>query len=76
MRAKYVLCPDVIMSKYDADRHYISACQLAALYRVSMSDCIIKDANEEILPEYASLPKLHPLFNGNYEEMRDLLGIV
>lgn len=41
MKVRYLLCPGLVTSRTDGDRHYIRAGQLAALYGVSMADCLV-----------------------------------
>lgn len=38
---KYLLCPDWVDSAVDGQRHFVSAVQLAQLYGVPPSECII-----------------------------------
>jgi len=38
---KYLLMPGAVQSKFDGQVHYIGALQLAHLYGVPMSDCIV-----------------------------------
>ena len=37
----YVLCRGYVNSAHDGDRHFISASQLARLYRVNPADCVV-----------------------------------
>ena len=47
MTRRYLLCPGLVRSSTDGDRHYISAAQLARLYGVSMDDChVLPNDNE------------------------------
>lgn len=39
-RIKYVLHPGPVWSRYDGDRHFVGAAQLAALYRVPPGECV------------------------------------
>ncbi|WP_156136055.1 hypothetical protein [Delftia sp. ZNC0008] len=41
MKARYLLCPGVVPSRTDGDRHFIGASELAALYGVRMAACLI-----------------------------------
>lgn len=40
MNARYLLCPGIVRSRTDGDRHFITARQLAFLYGVRMADCV------------------------------------
>jgi hypothetical protein len=65
---KYVLHPGWIRSVIDGQKHYISAHQLASLYRVSMAECVIFDnssSSEEVYKNYGLIP-LYPNYMGNY----------
>jgi hypothetical protein len=42
MTIKYLLQPGWVISMRDAQRHFVSARQLAWLYRVPMSECVIE----------------------------------
>lgn len=60
---RYVLHPGYIRSKHDGDRHYITAKDLARLYKVNMCDCIVYydgyiDSSTDI--------HLYPKYDGNY----------
>ena len=67
---KYVLCPGTVASQVDLDTHYISATQLAKLYGVRLTECIVRptatstDYLEWTPPEGAIL--LRPRYNGDY----------
>lgn len=65
-KIKYVLYPGVVTSKYDGQRHFISAATLMRLYRVRPEECLIYDANEP-KEKYQDLIPLSPKYNGNYE---------
>lgn len=67
---RYVLCPGYVRSKTDGQRHYISAGQLAKLYRVKWSDCMVY--SEERLVGFSReqrerLAWLYPSPDGNYK---------
>lgn len=67
---KYVLCPDFVISKTDGDRHFISARQLAELYRVPMSECVIMPDMSDPRNRHWHKPQgaieLYPQYNGDY----------
>lgn len=72
---KYLLCPGYVTSRTDGDRHYITADQLARLYRVNPSDCEVRqDAEPWESPSlaavrkqrHAGLIKLGPRYDGDY----------
>ena len=72
--ARYVLMPGYVVSKNDGDRHYVSAAQLAFLYKVDMRDCYIYNPdNYRTESEFrmaqermADLIKLAPRYDGDY----------
>lgn len=39
--ARYLLCPGLVRSRADGDRHHVGASRLAMLYRVPMADCLV-----------------------------------
>lgn len=41
MTARYLLCPGVVRSRTDGDRHHIGPAMLSELYRVPMGDCLV-----------------------------------
>lgn len=41
MTARYLLCPGLVRSRNDGDRHHVSAMELAWLYGVRMADCLV-----------------------------------
>ena len=69
---KYVLCPGNVVSKNDGQVHFISAEQLASLYRVPMRECTVWD---NLLPyvtntrNHAGLIALSPRRSGNYDDL-------
>lgn len=77
--SRYLLIPGHVRSKADGDRHYISAIELAHLYRVPMSDCVVLPEPEpgalgggrrrtELLAraDAGELIALRPRFDGSY----------
>jgi hypothetical protein len=41
IKKKYILIPDYVISRTDGDLHYVDAMQLARLYNVPLSECIV-----------------------------------
>lgn len=75
MVIKYVVCPDLVTSKTDRDRHYIGASQLMMLYGVSPSECVIYEPMKDWPEAYyrmaeerhKGLIRLEPRYDGKYE---------
>lgn len=71
---KYLVCPRMITSKNDNDRHYISAPRLMELYGVSPSECLVMPDYHPNSPEwhqyergdFDDLIRLSPRYNGDY----------
>lgn len=64
---KYILCPGTVRSRTDGDVHYISATELAALYKVPLSQCIvIRDGRDWRGLNTDGMTELRPRFDGNY----------
>jgi hypothetical protein len=64
---KYALYPDYIISKTDGEKHYITAKDLARLYGVKMSECIIVETLDDILSTRdKDLIALYPRYDGDY----------
>lgn len=64
---RYVLHPGYVTSKNDGDEHWISAGNLARLYRVKPTDCIVVDGRTR---GHVSLPDdvhLYPRYDGDYK---------
>ena len=40
---RYLICPGFVTSRFDGDKHYISAKQLMCLYNVYPEECVIAD---------------------------------
>ncbi len=74
MTARYLLCPGLVRSRTDGDRHYVSARQLAHLYGVSMDECLVLPNDNEWASRMKSryllartdLIHLMPRSNGDY----------
>ncbi len=68
---KYLLCPATVTSKTDGDEHYISASDIARLYGVPMSECLVRPSpgSERTLGwnEKHGLVELWPRYDGNYK---------
>lgn len=73
---KYLLCPGYVTSRTDGDQHYITAEQLARLYRVNPSECEVltkAEVRRETVTmtearrrRQAGLIKLGPRDDGDY----------
>lgn len=70
MKPRYVLHPGRVRSRNDGEQHFITASQLAMLYRISMDDCVVYQKGMP-LDEPGSI-HLFPRENGDYR----LSGIV
>lgn len=77
MAAKYALHPGPVTSKNDRDRHFIDAHQLAFLYRVRPSECVVvpwnvepgRERQRQLLLERIermNLIHLRPRYDGRY----------
>ena len=67
-RRRIFLHPGFVYSKYDGDRHYIGVGELASLYGVNPSDCIVV-RNEDSIKGHTEQPgdiHLRPRYDGNY----------
>lgn len=64
--ARIVLCPGRLISKNDGDVHHVSAGQLAALYGVPFSRCVVWTANSPWSPRPEDVV-LYPQQSGKYE---------
>ena len=40
-KKRFIVCPGVVVSRYDKERHFISAARLMELHHVSSKQCII-----------------------------------
>ena len=63
---KYLICPGMVTSKTDGDRHYITANQLISLYRVKRSECVVMPKNNRGYIPDDELIRLSPDYNGRY----------
>lgn len=67
---KYLVLPNIIPSKHDNDKHYITADMLIELYKVNPKECICIRQTKDLLSytqDYIdSLIILRPKYNGNY----------
>ena len=63
---KYLICPGVVTSKTDGDRHYITANQLISLYRVNHSECVVIPKNNKGYRPDGELIVLSPDYSGQY----------
>lgn len=71
---RYVLCPGMVKSKYDGQRHYIDAMALARLYGVRLNECEIYEPAPQWTETYfrqaevrtLGLIRLAPRYDGDY----------
>ena len=73
-RKEYVVRPSRVVSKHDADTHFIPAPALMRLHRVNPRECIVIEPGEEWPRGYdrdwlKTLTWLTPDFHGNYAEL-------
>lgn len=76
-KVKYVLCPGNVRSSTDDQIHFISAYELARLYKVDIKSCIVFDSryphkNKNIDP---NLTFLYPKYDGDYYLPIDKVGL-
>lgn len=75
MEPKYVICPGMVTSKADGQRHYIGAEALIRLYGVDPQECEIYEPAQWWPVSYYrmreerihGIPRLEPRYDGNYE---------
>lgn len=73
-RIKYVLCPGMVESQTDGQRHWIGAFHLAQLYGVALSECEIyepapwwpRSFYENAYERHEGLIRLTPRQDGDY----------
>lgn len=65
-KAIYLLCPGPVVSKTDGQLHWITAAELAALYRVPMADCLVQTDKTAGHPSHRKLFRLTPRCDGDY----------
>ena len=71
---RYVLCPGMVTSRTDGQRHYVGPYHLAQLYGVAPSECLIHQPepwwpasyHERAEERHRGLIKLEPRHDGNY----------
>lgn len=69
MTIRYLLCPGTVVSRQDGQTHHISAGQLARLYGVPLSQCVILTPNMPRMVngvDTQTLIRLVPLATGDY----------
>ncbi|AWM87351.1 hypothetical protein [Microvirga sp. 17 mud 1-3] len=66
MKPFYVLHPGIVVSRYDGQEHYITAQQLAGLYRVNQNDCAVYRSENDQYRTPRPLVHLYPRDDGNY----------
>ena len=65
---RYLLYPGYVFSRFDGQRHFITAPQLARLYKVSLMECHIVHADQDLRGfRHEGLIKLVPRYSGNYQ---------
>ena len=75
---KYVVYPGYVRSKYDGDRHYITAKQLIKLYEVNPLKCHIVDFNQPKTyrgKDFRPYISLIPRYNGDYKNLSKLYNL-
>jgi hypothetical protein len=63
---KYLICPGMVTSKRDGDKHYITADQLIRLYKVNPSECVVMPKNNKGYRPDDELIVLSPDYSGQY----------
>jgi hypothetical protein len=74
MKPKYVICPGMVTSKVDGQRHYVGPMKLMQLYGVDPSECEIYEPASWWVGSFyrmaeerqRRLPRLGPRYDGNY----------
>jgi hypothetical protein len=66
MLPKYALHPGYVISKNDGDEHYISAGQLARLYRLGPFEYCVWVEPNIYLRVWEDYIHLYPRYDGNY----------
>jgi hypothetical protein len=61
---KYLICPGYVASKYDRDRHYMTADQLMRHYGVKPEECVVFDMKHK---RREDLIELYPDYHGRYK---------
>lgn len=66
---KYLLCPGYVISQTDGELHFVGERQLAELYGVPMSQCVVRP--ERAFGRFGWRPpagaiELRPRYDGNY----------
>jgi hypothetical protein len=75
MKYKYAICPGLVTSKTDGQRHYITPKQLMALYGVKSIDCEIYEPQDWWPSSFYRMAEerqqgmiiLSPRYDGNYK---------
>lgn len=68
---KYILRPGYVRSQTDGQKHFITAHQLAFLYKVSMRECLIVNEDRDLKTYFFNDKErdamlLYPRYDGNY----------
>jgi len=73
---KLLICPGVIHSRNDGDRHFITESQLANLYKIDFRKHEVRILKpNETLDKYAGFIILSPLYDGEYSKLIEELGL-
>jgi hypothetical protein len=65
-RIKYAIRPGMVISRTDADRHFITALQLANLYGVNLNECRVLGERDRAREGEVVLA---PRFDGQYKKV-------
>lgn len=65
----FIVVPGPVNSKFDGDRHYISATRLMDLYRVKREECVVieNSRNAYLYGRYEGCLILEPRYHGDYD---------
>lgn len=74
MSARFVLCPDYVISRNDGSRHWVGADQLRRLYGVPRRECVTypqgegsdADIRRRLWRDPPDSVRLAPCFDGDY----------
>lgn len=72
---KYAVYPGYIRSKYDGDKHFITARKLIQLYGADPKECVVVDDFRRDVKRLGAekLIGLRPLYDSNYREVMEAL---
>ena len=71
---RYAICPGMVTSRNDGDRHYVGPQQLMRLYQVDPDECVIYEPepwwgpmmHQQAEARIAGLTRLAPRYDGRY----------